>query len=485
MAALQARRMQWALGLVAAGFTMLALLNVHWLATVLALGAISIIALNHPAVVAMGVVLSVPVQSEVMLPFVRGEITLTQLMLFGLIAGWGIIFWKRRIWLDSITVGFLLVIAAFIVSFMVVDATGPWLQETYRWAVAGVFYVICRSVLTQWRHVRWLLWVTTATVFGVSIYALLQYFGGLAPDHFYVAGQVRVYATFGTPNTLAAYLEMTVPLLLACLPMTIWGSQRKTFARAEMYLFAISAGMGLMTIGLTQSRGGWVGIAAACLIIWLQIPGKTKWLVSAAAVVVVGGFLLTAPGQSQLERFLDTFEETGQTSEISGQSGFAEGAGRSSVWGAARAMIMDHPLTGVGAGQFDERYREYTPEWRDRWPLGQAHNVWLQMGAQAGIWGIVAFAWWFSATLWSVITARRRLQSGREQWILTGVLAVLVAYSLHSLVDYLNVLSLGLQLSVLTAIALNLAPEPLTRYQTETNTNTSPPSSMLEPSLCQ
>jgi hypothetical protein len=34
------------------------------------------------------------------------------------------------------------------------------------------------------------------------------------------------------------------------------------------------------------------------------------------------------------------------------------------------------------------------------------------------------------------------------------------------MVDYLNVLSLGLQLSVLTAIALNSAPEPLSRYTT-------------------
>ncbi len=41
------------------------------------------------------------------------------------------------------------------------------------------------------------------------------------------------------------------------------------------------------------------------------------------------------------------------------------------------------------------------------------------------------------------------------------------AYTIHSLVDYLNVLSLGLQLSAVTAIALNLAPDPLTRYLPE------------------
>jgi O-antigen ligase len=129
-------------------------------------------------------------------------------------------------------------------------------------------------------------------------------------------------------------------------------------------------------------------------------------------------------------------------------------------------MISENPLTGVGAGEFDENYREYVPSWLDRFPRGQAHNVWLQMGAQAGVWGILAYAAWYAASTWSIITARRRTQTTAGFWLITGVLAVFVAYTAHSMVDYLNVLSLGLQLSVLTAIALNSAPEPLSRYTT-------------------
>src|SRR5699024_8160063 len=112
--------------------------------------ALAVLALMHPSSVATAVVLSIPVQSEVMLPFVRGEITLTQLLLFGLIAGWGVVFWRRRIWLDSVVIGFLLVLAAYAISFIVVDEPSLWFQESYRWAVAGIFYIICRSVIREW-----------------------------------------------------------------------------------------------------------------------------------------------------------------------------------------------------------------------------------------------------------------------------------------------------------------------------------------------
>ena len=452
-------------GIAAAVLTILSLAGIHWIVTVLALGATALLALMQPAWVVAAAVLSVPVQSEVMLPFVRGELTLTQLMLFGLIVGWGIIFWRRRIWLDSIVVGFLLVLAAYAVSFIAVDEPSLWFQESYRWAVAGIFYVICRSVIHGWQDIRPILWSMLAGVLGVSIMSAMQVIGEAGPGHFLVGGAVRVYASFGTPNTLAAYLEMTVPVLLACIPIAWILKGDYHFSRIEKYSLVIVPGIGLITLLLTQSRGGLIGILAACGVLWLLLPTKAKLVSGLAGVVMFGGFMLTTPGQSQISRFAELTEESSRDAYEETRSSYVEGAGRGALWSTARIMISENPLTGIGAGEFDENYREYVPSWLDRFPRGQAHNVWLQMGAQAGIWGILGYAAWFAASVWSVITARRRIDDRQRYWLLTGVLAVFVAYTLHSMVDYLNVLSLGLQLSVLTAIALNLAPDPLTRYE--------------------
>lgn len=462
--------------------TLLALTGVHWVFTVAAFGTLALLSMVQPSIGAALVVLSVPVQSTMAMPFVRGQLTFTQLVLFALIAGWGVLIWRRRIWLDSIVVGFVLVIAAYVVSFIAVDVPGNWFQETYRWAVAGAFYLICRSVITNWQHIRWLIWAMTIGVMGVSIHAFYQLVTDSSPGQFIVGGAVRVYSTFGTPNTLAAYLEMTVPMLLACLAIAWWSGATSVFSKWEIIAFAVASAFGLLTIGLTQSRGGWIGVAVACAVLWVNIPGRSKWILAGAAAVVTVAFLLTPPGQSQIERFSDSIVETEPTSGLPAESSYDVGTGRDSLWKAAISMIEDNPLTGVGAGEFDEQYREYTPSWLDRFPRGQAHNVWLQMGAQAGIWGIAAFAVWYFASVWGVVTARRRVSTLAEKWLITGVIAVFAAYSLHSLVDYLNVLSMGLQLSAITAIALNLAPEPLTRYEREPKT--SAVIANLEPTPC-
>ena len=447
-----------------AGMVLLASVGIHWIVTLAALAAIAALAIGQPAMVVAAVVASIPMQSTIMLPFVRGEITITQLAIFGLIAGWGIVFWRRRIWLDSIVVGFLLVVAAYAVSFVAVDDPGLWFQETYRWAIAGVLFVIARSVITCWVDIRYSLWAMLAGVIGLSLMSLWQLLSEAGPSDFLVGGAIRVYGTFGTPNTLAAYMEMTVPFFLACIPLAWRKSGSRHFSDIEKWLLIIASGGGTLVLLLTQSRGGWVGMALGCAVLWWQFPHRVKLVSFISALVVVGGFLLTPPGQSQIDRFLELQVETMPAESIETHSSYEVGAGRGALWSTAILMIEDRPLTGIGAGEFDENYREYVPSWIDRFPRGQAHNVWLQMGAQAGIWGIAAYAAWFVASIWSVITARRRARTDREFWLISGVLAVFVAYIAHSMVDYLNVLSLGLQLSVLSAIALNLVPEPLTRY---------------------
>lgn len=467
----------WSLCAVLVVAGVLAAVGVHWVGTLIALAAVACVALVRPSLVVASVILSVPIQSAIVLPFVRGEITVTQLMLFGLIPGWLFVFWTRRIWLDSIVVGFMFVVAAYVFSFVVVNSPSLWFQETYRWAVAGVFYVICRSVITAWQDVRLCMWAISAGVVGVSFAALSQLVTDGTPDKFLVGGAVRVYATFGTPNTLAAYLEMTVPILLACFAAYKWGAVANRFSNTESWMFLLAAGLGLSVVGLTQSRGGWIGMAVGCAVLWMNVPGRTKFVVLGASVVLVGAFLLTPPGQSQFDRFLELRDEGAVESNgiIENQSSYDTGSGRGALWATARVMIAENPIVGVGAGEFDEHYREYVPSWIDRFPRGQAHNVWLQMGAQAGFIGIAAYSVWYAASLWNTITARRRCTSAFHRWIITGVLAVLAAYTVHSLVDYLNVLSMGLQLSAITAIALNLAPEPLTRYL---------PAAQQKPTIC-
>lgn len=422
------------------------------------------------------VVVSVPVQNAVMLSFVTGELTYTQICIAGLTLGWLLSIRRYRIWLDAVVVGFALVMAAWLHSFLATDSLTLFLEENYRWAVAGLIYLVARSVLRRWNDVRWMLWAMVIGLLGASSQGIVQFVERSGPASHFVAGELRVSAAFGTPNTLAAYIEFTAPLLIAvCLAMLI----QPAWLRADRLLFAgvlVSSGLGVLVMILTQSRGGWVGLAGGLSVIVLGLRRKHQLITIVAAALLLIGVLLTPVGQSQLERFERAFAPTQQSALP--VSSFDSGIGRSAIWRAAINMIRQNPDTGVGAGEFDYHFRQYVTMWLDRLPRGQAHNGWLQTGATAGVPGMLAFTAWLGASVWACVTAWIRSRNLRSRFLALGGLAVMIAFSLHNLVDYLNVLSLGLQLSVVTAIAQTLVPAPLTRYA---RANTKPGDAIFEP----
>lgn len=410
----------------------------------------------------LGVLLaSIPIQDMVLLPFVRGELTITQVVLFGFVLGWLVTIYRVRPWLDGVVAGFLLVFAAFAISLVEMDEPGLWIGEVYRWLAAGVVYVIARAILRSWRDVRLALIGVAAGVGIAAAYVVQQFYEQATSATGLVLGNFRAMGSFGVPNPLAAYIEFTVPMLLLLGLLGFRRVLREHVGRGFWVMSLVASGVGLFLIGLTQSRGGYVGMALALLVVFLQLPRKLQVGSVLAGVVVAGAFMLTPIGQSQIDRFrVALHEEPSPVREVHGGT-----LGRESLWKAGIAMFEDKPLTGVGAGEYDYHYRQYVPEWIDRFPRGQAHDVWIQMGAQAGIPGIVAFAVWLCASLLALWNATRRAADDLSRLLAWGALAVMLAFALHSLVDYLNVLSLGIQISAVTAMGLALVPDPLPSLQ--------------------
>jgi O-antigen ligase len=412
-----------------------------------------------PAVMIAMVIITVPIQDHLVLPFAGGNLTVTQIALFGLVIGGGLGIWRHLVWLDGIIWWYVAILGSFVLSFVATDEFGTWAGEVYRWGAAALFYLIARSVLRDWATIRIALAGMVVAVCGLSAYGFGQVLASNGPSSFIRGGVLRVYGAFGQPNPLAAYMEFTVPILLALALLGLRRNVRQHIGTALWLGMAVASAMGAAIVALTQSRGGWVGFAAAMIVLFWVFPVRLRLGAVGAGVVLFGLVLLTPPGQSQLERFQTSFSsDEGPLMALID----AASTGRESLWGAAIGMVADEPLTGVGAGEFDFHYRQYTPEWHDRLPLGQAHNGYLHMAAQAGLVGVATFVGWILAMLVSLIGAFRRSTSPVPRGLALGALASVTAFTMHSVVDYLNVLSLGLQLSATVAIGLNLIPQPLT-----------------------
>ena len=139
---------------------------------------------------------------------------------------------------------------------------------------------------------------------------------------------------------------------------------------------------------LTQSRGGLLGfLAGGVTLFWLLWP-RTRIAIVAAAFAGLTLLVtpLAAPARSVLgiDSFVARQSVQVTTSNFAAQERLAH-------WGGAWNMWLDSPWLGIGAGNFAERYREFTPTWRFRISRGHAHSAYLQAGAQAGVIGLVAY----------------------------------------------------------------------------------------------
>jgi O-antigen ligase len=139
----------------------------------------------------------------------------------------------------------------------------------------------------------------------------------------------------------------------------------------------------IMILGtiLAGSRGGTLGLAAVILLLLWRFRRKgITWLVLALVILAA---VVMAPGE---------FWERTMTILHYQQDGSA--MGRIQLWEAGFEMFTDHPLTGIGQGNFEWVSPQYTNQrYYQAW-LGKgfaAHNVFIQLLAEGGIQALLGF----------------------------------------------------------------------------------------------
>lgn len=107
---------------------------------------------------------------------------------------------------------------------------------------------------------------------------------------------------------------------------------------------------------------------------------------------------------------------------------------RIGYWTVALLMARDHIFTGVGLGNFGTVYPKYRVVGAGE--VQVTHNDYLQLLAETGVFGALAFiAFW---GLFLVYGARHILRETdtSERWLSAGIYAGILAFLLHSLVDF-------------------------------------------------
>ncbi|HXH98466.1 MAG TPA: O-antigen ligase family protein [Gaiellaceae bacterium] len=258
----------------------------------------------------------------------------------------------------------------------------------------------------------------------------------------------RLNALFD-PNLFAALL---IPAILVAFFVLLTADSRRTRSAAAAVLLLDS-----IAAVLTQSRGGVVGLAVAFLAA-VVVAGRARPRVFAAVLVVVaigiGYYLTYAPAHLHV------------SGSLAQQS-----SGRSDEWRIALRMFANHPLNGVGLGNYVIVEPSYSTlsmnlnfvRFVVRTPL-VAHNSFLEVAAELGLVGIVLFVAILSLAARAAGRALAALaQTGSRlefyaRGLLAGAIGMFVAYAFLS-AEYEK--QLWLVLGLLASVsALSRRPAP-------------------------
>jgi O-antigen ligase len=294
--------------------------------------------------------------------------------------------------MTAVLVGFLLWVG---MSLAWARHAAPGETKLGDWAVAAAVFGIVASTLRQRSHVLvvvrgFVAGAVGSVVVGLGAAALVP--SSALERHTWFEGRLQGGA--GDPNLLAAGLVAAIALSVGALIAT----RRRSIGRVCLLgaLILLVAGL-----GATQSRGGLVGAIVMAGAAVAVAHGRRRRLAIAlgAVAALVAGALAVSPGGLSRVTTPD-----------------AEGNGRADLWRVGARMVREHPISGVGLGNFRVRAADFVREPGEvRFAEliaerpHEAHNTYLQLLAEVGVPGLLAFLTVVALALDRMWRAQRRL----------------------------------------------------------------------------
>jgi O-antigen ligase len=314
---------------------------------------------------------------------------------------------------------------------------------------------------------RTLLAVLFAAVIAEAVVGVAQTLLHAGPSSFGRGAILRSSGTFEQPNPFAGYLNMTFPLALACLRFRV-------FPRKIMWLVTLVTAAGVIS---SLSRGAELGTIAAFLVIFGVTSSHVRTWIGVAGVGLLGLLCLAAIGvipssvtQPLAEGFgvanVDVVNPTPLTWSVAERLAHME---------AGLGMFQSHPLLGVGIGNYPAAYPHYQVAAVWAADLGHAHNYYINIAAEAGALGFLAWILLIVSAI--VICARsyRRSPDALGRAAALGGMGVIAAFAMHMFFDDLLVHGMEAQIALVMVIATLAGFGPAAAAETQAAVAAGPP----------
>ncbi|MFC2079098.1 O-antigen ligase family protein [Candidatus Bipolaricaulota bacterium] len=372
---------------------------------------------------------------------------------------WGLTAWRRSSW--TIRVPWLMLpVAGFVLAGLLslIQATNG--RATLQSLLLLIYFVLLlwmiANVIRDQHDVRWLLTALLASGTLAALYGVLQYCG-ILPGSPGMTGQSAIISSMGNRNYLGGFL---LYLFYPAIIVLIRAKARwlKAIALTALMLTFFT----MLLVKQEAARTAFVLVSAALAVGWLIFrpvkPIRTNrwWLVGLTGAILTMLVLTTVSIVPALH------EPVGSPGEMWEEN---SGAGRAWIWWIGAEMLADHPLTGVGVGNYKIAFLPYKTIFAatergqaynsDISRASHAHNDYVQAGAEFGAVGLLMLVCSLGAlaiSLW--IRLKRSSDDNRLDLLL--VTAGILAFLAHGVVSFpAHLASSSLLLIVFCGLALS------------------------------
>ena len=252
-----------------------------------------------------------------------------------------------------------------------------------------------------------------------ALVGLIQYFGGLRiPNHEFIYDKYRATGFLRGSMTFAG-----ITLVTALISLTVFFPRRLNFPGL---LWIIPLVLLALTIFLSEQRGAGFGFIGG--LIFIGILKGRKILAFILIGLLLGAGIIHQSNPHLWARWKTGFNLVQDTS--------AER--RIVLWKTALKIAQEHPLTGIGVGQFEDSARAIIlptiTNPNQKITLCHAHSNPLQILATMGLLGFLAYIYFWLITFREGFRILKRAPP--QSPFIIGVLSALVGFHLEGFFEY-------------------------------------------------
>ncbi len=283
-----------------------------------------------------------------------------------------------------------------------------------------VCVLVIVSTVTKARHLVRLASMATLGLCITSLYGIYQRIQGVEVNTSYVDLTLnkgmpgRIFSMFENPNAFGEVLVLLIPVAV-CLIFAAKGFWGKCLGLA-------GTGLGCIALAMTYSRAGWIGLLISAVVfvfLWKRKLLPLFALVALAAVPILP--------DTVWNRILTIFNPA-DTSTSS----------RFPLYAAALELIQTRPQ-GVGLGS--EAVRAAVSDmnlYHGKAPFVHCHNVYLQVWAETGLFGLLAL---LGSAGWMLKRAARaalgKLGNYETRMVVIGATSAIVGIMVCGFADFI------------------------------------------------